>query len=719
MAGKNKRTKRLNKKATESAKSDALTETSSSSETVPEAQAEPADSLMSPEEVSAEIPDSVDEAATEIAAASAAGAVVGALAANSDADNPDEEPQPESESDPHETPPVAEEEPPAGWSLEESVARAWRAASLVAAAVLSLYIFRLAPTAYMLDSGELVATTQALGVSHPPGHPAFHLLSAASLAAPIGSAALRVHFMVAIYSAIAIAALPLCAALLGWIRTRTQLWFAASIAMAIAFTPAFAQQSIRAEVYSLNAMLIALATTFACIKWPRRPLSATVAVALALGVGLLNHHYLVLFTFPAFLLAVIGGTNSGRSKQVVAGALTGAGLLAGYLYLPLRALARPVAGWGWPDSFDEIYWLVSVQAFQKTAEAAVGLDVAAGLTNVGSVLSECLTLPVLLGSVLGIALLCVRRQLIGGVLLIAIVFNLATQTLFAFDPTNPDVLGYFMPTFWWLGLGLVYAVATTRLPGRLLRLTPVVQLAFGAVAVAGIAFSAAGGFRSVDLGDYWDSELLRDEAFNGLRPESAWITTYFETGFNTWYAQTVEDRRPDVDHLHQAFLTYDFYAEMLEAKAPRAAELLGDGELLSLEAASRRARSADVRIEAEQLVTPEFAAQCLPSRLYLHLVDQPLTDGEFPQELAIASTEALVAVRGRFDQGTAEDEVFELQTARNLLWAHFNLAMQMCAAERHLTCRAMIHETRRLSPDDPELAAIASRLEREAAARGR
>lgn len=642
------------------------------------------------------------------------------LRPNAIADASTDEPSSDTTADPGtQTEPAMSADNPgtAEWGVSEAVAKAWKSAGLVAAAVLSLYVFRLAPTAYMLDSGELVATTQALGVSHPPGHPAFHLLTAGSLAVPIGSAALRVHFMVALYSAMALGALPLCAALLGWIRTRTHLWFASTIAMALAFTPAFAQQSVRAEVYSLNVLLIALATTLACVRWPRRPIGATIGVALALGVGLLNHHYLVLFTFPAFLVAVVGGAGGSRAKQVLAGALAGVGLLVGYLYLPLRALARARVGWGWPDSFEEVYWLVSAQAFQKTAEAAVELDVAAGLTNVGAVLSECLTLPVLGGSVVGILLLCAKRKLIGAVLLIAIVFNLATQTLFAFDPTNPDVLGYFMPTFWWLGLGLIFAVVNMRLPGQLMPLTAPVQVAFGTVALAGIAFSAAGGYRSVDLGGYWDSELLRDEAFNGLQPDSVWITTYFETGFNTWYAQSVEDRRPDVEHLHQAFLTYDFYSEMLDTLTPTAAGLRGEGELLSLEAAANLASSADVRIEAEQLVTREFAAQCIPSRLYLHLLDGPVAEGEFPRELAIAATEQLASVRARFNRGSAESETFELQTGRNLLWAHFNLALQMCAADRHLTCRAMVHEARRIAPDDAELAALAARLEAEAAQR--
>ena len=39
------------------------------------------------------------------------------------------------------------------------------------------YVLHAAPTTWLLDSAELTATTTALGISHPPGHPAFHLLA--------------------------------------------------------------------------------------------------------------------------------------------------------------------------------------------------------------------------------------------------------------------------------------------------------------------------------------------------------------------------------------------------------------------------------------------------------------------------------------------------------------------------------------------------------------
>ena len=605
------------------------------------------------------------------------------------------------------------------WSEAEAHSRGLRAAAVVAAVVLSVYVFRLAPSPYLLDSAELVATTAALGVSHPPGHPSFHLLTAGSLALPIGTAAYRIHLAVAFFSALALGALPLCAVFLGWARSRTALWFASILAVALAFTPVFAAQSIRAEVYSLNVLCLAVATTLLCVQPKRRPYATSLGAAVVLGVGLLNHHYLILLAFPAMFIGVVTRVRGSRIRHALGGSVMGALLLGGYLYLPMRALARPRIGWGWPDSLADVYWTVSAQAFQKTAAGAASVDLGAGLTSVAGLFAESMTIPVLIGAAIGLLMLAFRESRLAAILTLALAGNIASQTFFEFDPTNPDVLGYFMPSLWWLALALVYAVSLVQLPGSLERLTQPVKIAFGAVILGGIALSAAASTWSIDLDDYWDSEYFRDEALNGLSPDSIWITAYFETGFNTWYATAVEDRRPDVVHLHQAFVTYPFYREMVEGLTPSATELLGEEpEFLSTDALVERARLVDVRIESESIVPPELARLSIPSRLYLHVLPEEPAIGEFPQELAVAVTEELGAVRARFPLLDPEmPDEFEVQTGRNLLWAHFNLAMQMCAAERHLTCRAMIHEARCLAPHSPELAEIAARLEAESEAR--
>ena len=620
------------------------------------------------------------------------------------------------------------------WGPLESERRALRAAALVASTVLAVYIFRLAPSPYLLDSTELVATTAALGISHPPGHPSFHLLASGALAFPIGTAAYRVHLAVATFSALTLAALPLCAALLGWLRTRTHLWFASIIAVALAFTPAFAQQSIRAEVYSLNALCLALATTVLCYGRNRgRPLGTTLLAAVALGVGLLNHHYLILLAFPAMLVAVVQRGRGSVARHVMGGSAVGLLLLGGYLYLPMRAAARPAIGWGWPESLSEIYWTVSAAAFQKTAEGAANVDLAAGLGNVWLLFSESLTPGVCAAGLAGLALLFRSDRGAAVVLALAIAGNILSQTLFEFDPKNPDVLGYFMPSFWWISLCLIFLAREIELPGSLAPVTKPIKLVFGVFVLGGVALSAAGSTWSTDLGDYWDSEYLRDEAYTGLRPESVWITAHYETGFNAWYASAVEDRRPDVLHLHQTFVTYPFYAEMVEALGSDAGALLGsEGSLLSISGLTERARRADVRVEAladlaetdgapssaSGVIPPELARLTLPAGLYLHVLPEEPPPGEFPRQLAMESAQALERVRSRFPPlDASEPEVYEVQTARNLLFAHLNQGLQMCAAGRALTCRSLIHEARRLSPDDPVLAALAARLESESTAR--
>ena len=74
---------------------------------------------------------------------------------------------------------------------------------------LALYVWTLAPTVTLVDSGELIVAARTLGVAHPPGFPLYILLAHLASIVPLGSVAARVNFASAIFAALASTAVTL------------------------------------------------------------------------------------------------------------------------------------------------------------------------------------------------------------------------------------------------------------------------------------------------------------------------------------------------------------------------------------------------------------------------------------------------------------------------------------------------------------------------------
>src|SRR3982074_1507744 len=76
-------------------------------------------------------------------------------------------------------------------------------AAIAAALVFILYLFTLAPSVAMWDTGEYMAATKVLGLPHPPGNPFFLLLGHvfATLPLPVSYGA-RINIMAALASAL-------------------------------------------------------------------------------------------------------------------------------------------------------------------------------------------------------------------------------------------------------------------------------------------------------------------------------------------------------------------------------------------------------------------------------------------------------------------------------------------------------------------------------------
>lgn len=222
-----------------------------------------------------------------------------------------------------------------------------RAAGLVAfLAPLALYLATLAPTVTLEDSGEFITAAYHLGIPHPSGYPLWCLLAHPFTWLPWGSVAWRVHLSSALFGAASVWLVDLVA-----LRVLAD-WRAALVgALALGASTVLWSQSVIAEVYALNAALSML-LVYLVLRWRESRRDGWLyALALAIGLGLTNHHLVILVALPLLAwLPFIDLRAVLRVRIVVGGALLVALGLGVYAYLPLRSAADPPLDVGNPET---------------------------------------------------------------------------------------------------------------------------------------------------------------------------------------------------------------------------------------------------------------------------------------------------------------------------------------------------------------------------------
>ena len=298
-------------------------------------------------------------------------------------------------------------------------------AALVFFVALFVYIWTLAPTVTLVDSGELIVAARFLGVAHPPGFPLYLMLAHLASLVPIGNIAVRVNFASAFFAALACAMLTLVVTELivtasyitelerrskkagrkgkkisthsiasaadsnsisSWLITIAP---AMSAGLLLAFSRTLWSYATIAEVYTLNTFLI-LTIFFLMLLWRRRIVederstsaiassrgarvvitdhdfllyAAAVVFGLALGV----HHVTVALILPALAVLVYRTQGVGffKTKRLLYAALVSTGaLIAVYSYLPLAAAHSPILNWGNPRSLGAIWAHVTGRQYQ-------------------------------------------------------------------------------------------------------------------------------------------------------------------------------------------------------------------------------------------------------------------------------------------------------------------------------------------------------------------
>lgn len=499
-------------------------------------------------------------------------------------------------------------------------------AATVFAAAITLYLFTIAPTVTLVDSGELIVAADRLGVAHPPGFPLYVLLAHLFTWLPVGSVAARVNFASAVFAALAAAALTLVVAEM--LLSLDALPFAANknrkaerkakkppakderrdanaggdrhwlltVAPCVMAGLLFAcsrtlwAYATITEVYTLNTLLIAIIFLL-MFGWRRRVLEERArsgklirggriaspqdrrlyAAAFVFGLAMGVHHVSVAVTLPAFALLVLGTEGWGffASKRLAKAALCAVAGLAIYLYLPLAAMRSPLLNWGDPRTPQRLWWHVTGKQYQVFFESSpdiVGRQFKVFLSLIGQEFGFVWMPLALLLAVVGLVALFKRDRVLFGCFVLVVVFDMAWALNYEIAE---DKDAYYLPTFLTLAMAAGYGFAwlanwlrATRLPMKAATVAALVMALLLPTVAAASNFGFDNRHRYLIARDYVEN-ILKTVEPNGLL-----LTDDWQVYSPLLYLREIEGVRRDVIAIDVQQLRRVWYYDYLNRAYP-------------------------------------------------------------------------------------------------------------------------------------------------------
>ena len=415
-----------------------------------------------------------------------------------------------------------------------------------------VYALTLSPTINSFDSAELITGAYTLGIIHAPGYPLYLLIANVFAHLPWGEIPLNVNALSAIFSALAATVIFIAS----W-RLTGSIWSSVLAAFLMAFSRLFWSQAVIAEVYALNAFLIACIVLTAFI-WHDNPTRKSL-IWLAFLVGLsFTHHPSSMLLIPGVVVLVI---MRSREVQLSLRSLWPAIPVAVapwflYLYLPVRSMANPALDYV-GDYFDVnltsirgLIWMVSGRMF---AEELFGRSIMEGISQFVHLNQQLWLNLVGGGLVLALYGLVSLRQRLS--LAIFLGGSAALITLFfAFynvvdSPTMiHPVLVVLAPP---LAVGIDRFVTQVMRPVVLKSTAKTGLLVLATVLLVSLVISA--NWRFADRSGDYSAYDFAQKVMHAVEP-NALILAQWTTATPLVYVQKVEGLRPDVGIIDRGLL---------------------------------------------------------------------------------------------------------------------------------------------------------------------
>jgi acyl phosphate:glycerol-3-phosphate acyltransferase len=423
------------------------------------------------------------------------------------------------------------------------------AAVLAGIGALIVYSFCLAPTVSGEDSGEFITAAVHLGIPHPPGYPLWVLTSHLFTYLPFGNPAWQVSLASAVFASCAIG----LAALLMVQLTRSR-GAAVLGALALAFSREFWQQAVIAEVYALNAFLVALAL-YLLWRWHSREQegvrtsSALTVLAIVVGLSQGNHNTMVLLAPLMAVYILVVEHHPWRQARKYAGLITLAFASAAVIYSlqPLRSMANPPVDWGNPETLSNWWDVIRRKQFMfMMTQYPRSLPRFIGQVQcMGGLWLEQFNLPCMLLAGTGFLLLLRRRAgqaIFLMVTAITIILGFTLVQNFELDKEWRWIMSVF-PIPAYLITSIFIAVAVAAL--LQLKNTAVRVIAICLVALSVAAQIHRHGYENDKSDYYWVADYGQN-VLRSLEPDAIWVPQADHQSFSALYWEHVENLRPDV-----------------------------------------------------------------------------------------------------------------------------------------------------------------------------
>jgi hypothetical protein len=419
-----------------------------------------------------------------------------------------------------------------------------------------VFLFSLCPTVYVGDSSLFQVASFSLGSAHPPGYPLYILLGKFLTFLPFGNVAFKVNLVSAVFGALT--CLMVFKTSMELTGNRYASW-ASSLICGI--SPLFFQQSVKAEVFTLNSFL-AMVVFYLGVKLLSGGnfLKGSLLGFFIIGLGMANHHTIgfmgLIFLFPVFIR---WKNMSGR--WVIMAVLFFAVGFSANLLLYLRTIAIVHSGglimYSFVGSWHDFLKVLLREAYKGASTPATVAEVFSfgtswyyGLKNSLVYVALSSARPVFPFLLLGVAYLSKKKKILFYFIFSLIVWYAVLGKLIWASPGQTNEKIQVISRYFFPSIPILYCLASVGFSGFInlfKRTSSKILPAFISYGVVAFPFALLpysinlASLNNNDLAYYYGRDMLT------VLPLKSLFMNYSDNAmFTTFYMRSVERLREDI-----------------------------------------------------------------------------------------------------------------------------------------------------------------------------